>query len=467
MHTRAIKKYVLLSFMLVLFLLCLALAFVLLSNSKIVSVCATALDLSDVPNITISLKYQGHCFIYNSNEHIPNITNFLQERTLQKHNRTGTNSQRASTLDFMINNRIPISDAFCFMFFDWQNYFDKVLKTVNIEPRDATLKFLPHKAPYFEITKERVGYKLNKDEVLRTIVDELYKTNRVELELKPQVLLPNVYATELNKLTSKLSSFSTSYASSGSARKQNIRLALQNFDGMQVGPKQTVSFNNITGRRTKENGYKEAHIILEREYVDAVGGGVCQASTTLYNALLLARLQIDEVHSHSLPSSYVDLGFDAMVNYGTSDLRFTNPFDTPIFIRVECGANNVKVEIYGHNYAQNLKVKRVSEVISRISPPNDKIVVDMEGEFLDKVEFKDEWFYKKTPKDGFKVKAYLEYYNGDKLVKRKNIRTVTYQPQQGIKVYGAKNRPKEENVDQEFLQTLGNILGKDKNVCYN
>ena len=67
MHTRAIKKYVLLSFMLVLFLLCVALAFVLLSNSKIVSVCATALDLSDVPNITISLKYQGHCFIYNSN----------------------------------------------------------------------------------------------------------------------------------------------------------------------------------------------------------------------------------------------------------------------------------------------------------------------------------------------------------------------------------------------------------------
>ena len=156
-----------------------------------------------------------------------------------------------------------------------------------------------------------------------------------------------------------------------------------------------------------------------------------------------------------------------MVNYGTSDLRFTNPFDTPIFIRVECGANNVKVEIYGHNYAQNLKVKRVREVISRISPPNDKIVVDMEGEFLDKVEFKDEWFYKKTPKDGFKVKAYLEYYNGDKLVKRKNIRTVTYQPQQGIKVYGAKNRPKEESVDQEFLQTLGNILGKNKNTCYN
>ena len=461
MSTDAFKKYAIAFCVILTLVLCLTLAFILLSSCKIVSVCASALDLSDIPNITINLKYHGHNFVYNSSEHIPNVTNFLQERTLHKHNRTGTHVERATVIDCMVNNRIPIRDAFCYMFFDWQEYFDKVLGVVNIEPKDAELKFLPHQAPYFEITKERIGYKLNQDDVLRNIVTELYKTDNITLELTPKALLPNVYATNLKRLTSKLSSFSTSYASSSVARKHNVSLALSHFDGMRVAPKQTISFNNITGERTKERGYQEAHMILEHEYVDAVGGGVCQASTTLYNALLLARLDIDEVHSHSLPSSYVDLGFDAMVNFGTSDLRFTNPYDTPIFIRVECNNKTVKVEIFGQNYAQNIKIKRVNEIISRISPPIDKVEVDAQGEYLDKIQYKDEWLYKKQPKDGFKVKAYLEYYKDGKLLKRKSIRTVTYQPQQGIKIYGAKNRPKLENIDSDFLQTLGNILGKN------
>ena len=420
---------------------------------------AADIKTQEVPNICITLNYNGHSFIYNSNNYLPKVYNFLQQRGLQKNNRTGSHLQRAKTIEFMVKNKIPIEDAFSYMFFGWQDFFSGVVKSIDKPPVDATLTFNANTTPCFIVTHEQVGYKLNKNEVLHNILSAMHKTDCIVLNLKPKKLLPAVYHDELIKQTQLLSSFSTSYQHSTIDRKTNIKLALKNFNGLKVLPKQTISFNQTTGKRTESAGYRQAHMILDGEYIDAVGGGVCQASTTLYNALLLAGVQIDEVHSHSLPSSYIDLGFDAMVNYGTSDLRFTNQFETPIYLRVCCLEDKVIVEVYGQNYSQNVKIKRVSQVISTIPPPNDKIIVDTGGEYINQVEYSDEWFYKKTAKPGYKVKAFLEYYKNNILVKRKCIKTVTYKSQQGIKIYGAKNR-KPEFIDDEFLETLGNILGK-------
>ena len=421
---------------------------------------ATSLELGDIPNISITLNYNGHSFVYNSNQHLPQVCNFVQQRALQKNNRTGTHKQRAKIIDFMVNNKVPINDAFCYMFFDWQKYFDNVVKSVEKQPIDATLSFTPNIQPCFKVTHEQVGYKLNKEKVLCNILGAMHNTDKIVIDLQPQKLLPNVYYSELIKQTDCLSRFSTSYQYSTPDRKNNIKLALKNFNGMQILPNQSVSFNKTTGKRTEQSGYKNAHMILEGEYVDAIGGGVCQASTTLYNALLLAGVQIDEVHSHSLPSSYINLGFDAMVNYGTSDLCFTNQFKTPIFLKVKCLDDNVMVEVYGQNYSQNVSIKRVSEIVSTIPPPNDKIIVDIQGEYKNNVLYKDEWFYKKAPKPGYKVKAFLEYYVNDVLLKRKCIKTVTYKAQQGIKIYGAQNRNAPQLLNDKFLETLGNILGK-------
>ena len=420
---------------------------------------AANIDLGDIPNISITLKYQGHSFVYNSNQHMPNITNFIQQRTFQKNSRTGTYLERANMIDKMIGCRLPINDAFCYMFGGWQEYFDSVKKAVNFAPQDATLAFNPNASPCFKLNREVVGYKLDEKAVLCNILDCMHSTDNIVLDLHPKQLLPNIYYADLIKQTNKLSSFATSYQTSSQNRKNNICLALKNFNGMQVMPHQTVSFNNTTGERTTSKGYKEAHMILDSEYIDAVGGGVCQASTTLYNALLLAGVKIDEVHAHSLPSSYISLGFDAMVNYGTSDLRFTNQYDTPIYLRVVCNTQSVRVEVYGQNYSQNTKIKQKTEILATIPPPNDKIIVDDAGEYIDKVEYKDEYFYKQEARNGYKVKSYLEYYTNNKLQKRKLIRTTTYKPKQGIKVYGAKNRPSQDSLNNDFLQTLSNILG--------
>ena len=438
--------------------LCLCLAALMLITENVLLICTSAVNAGDVPNVCITLKYGGNQFVYNSCEHIPNITNFMQERTMHKNNRTKNHEKRAETIESMVMHNIPIQDAFVYMFYDFKQFFEGVVNKIDVVPKDATLTFNPNAQNYFSITKEIVGYKLNKEVALKQILKELYNTDDVVVELKPEVLKPKVFHKDLVLQTSKLSSFSTSYATSGEDRKHNIQLALSNFNGLKVLPYQTISFNAITGVRNAQKGYRDAHIILDGEYVDAVGGGVCQASTTLYNALLLAGAKINEVHSHTLPSSYVGLGFDAMVNFGTSDLVFTNPFETPLFIKAYCTNQNVCVQVFGQDYSKGVKIKRVSKTLATIPPPNDKIIVDDAGEFLDFVEYKDESFYKKSPKNGFKVKAYLEYCKNGEVLKTETLRTVTYKPQQGIKVFGAKNRP-QEYIDEKFLQTLGNILG--------
>src|SRR5699024_1062257 len=117
-----------------------------------------------------------------------------------------------------------------------------------------------------------------------------------------------------------------------------------------------------TGPRTKENGYENANIIIDGNYVSGTGGGVCQASTTLYNALLLANMEILSVHHHSLPASYVPLSFDAMVIEGYADLIFKNTSNSPIFIKTICDENNVTVEIYGKSLEDNMQIKTRTEL---------------------------------------------------------------------------------------------------------
>ena len=135
---------------------------------------------------------------------------------------------------------------------------------------------------------------------------------------------PSGTIEDLKQKTILRSKFSTNYSKSTENRKSNVRTALGAFNGQIIMPEQEVSFNEITGARTKENGYKPANIILNGVYVQGSGGGVCQASTTLYNALLLSNIEILEVSKHSLPASYVPLALDAMVSEGISDLKFKN-----------------------------------------------------------------------------------------------------------------------------------------------
>ena len=126
----------------------------------------------------------------------------------------------------------------------------------------------------------------------------------------------------------------------------NIALALKRCSTV-VMPGETFSYNKATGPRTISNGFQNASVIVSGTYQDAPGGGVCQGSTTLFNAALLSGLDITQVRNHSKTSSYVPRGRDAMVNDSDSDFKFTNNFNHPVYISAYAGGGQASVKIYG------------------------------------------------------------------------------------------------------------------------
>ncbi|MEG1395001.1 MAG: VanW family protein, partial [Clostridia bacterium] len=112
----------------------------------------------------------------------------------------------------------------------------------------------------------------------------------------------------------KISTFCTSFVTSGESRSHNIALATSNFSWRTVGDKEEVSFNKIVGARREDRGYAIGKVIFDGEYINGVGGGVCQVSSTLYNAWIRANLGVISARAHSLPTSYCELSQDATVS---------------------------------------------------------------------------------------------------------------------------------------------------------
>ena len=222
-----------------------------------------------------------------------------------------------------------------------------------------------------------------------------------------------------------IASFYTYYGDSGANRKHNVGLASSLIDGTILNPEEEFSFNDVVGSRTEERGFKTAYIIKDGEFVEGVGGGVCQVSSTLYNAVLLADLTVSRVQAHSLPVSYVAPSFDAMVSSG-SDFRFVNTLSAPITIKMVADGKYVRCSIYG---VKGRKVSRRSETIEVM--PFETIYRDDENILLG------EESVESNGMAGIKSRGYLEYESGGK-VTSVLIRTDSYAPQKRVVLKGTK-----------------------------
>ncbi|MGN0814303.1 MAG: VanW family protein [Candidatus Coproplasma sp.] len=182
--------------------------------------------------------------------------------------------------------------------------------------------------------------------------------------------------------TVKISAFSTYFDGSNLPRTANIRLASSKINGTVLLPGESFSFNDIVGARTLSNGFQFAKIISGGEFVDGVGGGVCQVSTTVYNAAVLAGMQITEYHPHSLQVSYVAPSRDAMVSGTYFDLKFTNTAKTPVYVRMNADFSGVYCTFYGTD--DGIKRTFFSKKVGEIAPPEDRIVEGDEDKIIAK-----------------------------------------------------------------------------------
>lgn len=224
--------------------------------------------------------------------------------------------------------------------------------------------------------------------------------------------------------------FCTNFSNSGFERKNNIKVAMAAFDGVALNAGECLSFNKTTGSRVKERGYMEAKIISGGTFTNGYGGGVCQVSTTLYNACLLAGLEILKVSNHSLPVSYVEPSFDAMVNSGSSDLVICNNTSGKIIITASNKNDICKFKIFGEK--NKYCIKRRYEKTKIIPHESDEIRTDYENFSNLNLEVGESQRISYA-KDGFCSNGYLDYFdeNGN-LTMSEKIRSNTYGATKGV-----------------------------------
>lgn len=195
------------------------------------------------------------------------------------------------------------------------------------------------------------GYGLDENLLLQT----LKKGARHYVELPMTALLPKVKEEDLEGME-LLAEFSTSLMGSSPSRIENVRKAVSAIDGTLLGPRERFSFNERVGPRISERGYKIAPVMVRGELVPGVGGGVCQVSTTLYNVVLLAGLEVERRGHHARPVKYVPPGRDATVVWGYTDLVFSNDKDYPIYIQGEVKGKRLIFRIFGRKEFEEVKV---------------------------------------------------------------------------------------------------------------
>ncbi len=308
---------------------------------------------------------------------------------------------------------------------------DALKLDVDCAPVDSTIKFEPEARPMFTISKEKNGFELIEERLYQEIYYSLRRNAQVKITVIPKILHPSVTALDNIRATSLRSRFSTDYSCSIDERKHNIKLALSKINGAVLMPGEEFSFNKTVGRRTERNGFKTAKIIVKGEYVDGLGGGVCQASTTLYNGAIRADLEITQVRSHSLTSSYVPASFDAMVNSGSSDLKFKNNSLSPVFIRAFGTESYAQVEFYGA--ALPYRISTESVIISKTDAPPDSEVVDTAYKYVTPDAIPGSKLRVQYSHGGVKSEGYLIYTNfAGKVIEKRLIRKDSYNPCSGI-----------------------------------
>lgn len=230
--------------------------------------------------------------------------------------------------------------------------------------KDATIS---KTADGFKITEEQEGETVDIKKTISSLKKYLNEKWKYT-DFKKKVILkketPSVKAADLESIQDKLGSFSTD--AGGGTRWQNLKTGVGKFDGLVIMPGEEVSAYGVTGPYDEEHGYVAAGSYENGQVVDTFGGGICQVSSTLYNALLNAEIEIVKRYPHSMLVSYVEPSKDAAIAAGIKDLVFKNNYETPIFIKGEIDSNNqLNITIYGkETRPENREVKYESEIIS-------------------------------------------------------------------------------------------------------
>lgn len=309
------------------------------------------------------------------------------------------------------------------------------------------------KWPPFSYTDDIPGQTLDitgLNERICTMVDTLVSGDVV---LSPTPVQATITRAQLEAQIVKLSSYETTVGKSGEyaeARAENVRLGTEKFNHLVIRAGESVSFNKVAGKRTVANGYQQALEIAYGNYVLGTGGGICQVSSTLYNAVVNAGLTVNKRTPHAIPSSYVEKGLDATVSDDRYDFVFSNNTNSDIYIETEFvkvkGYYHSRFTIYGRPDPNGYTYKLVSQVVETIPLPEPTYEKDTTGEH---VFYDDETAVKSSGREGYIVDVYLVTMDSKGLeISREKKYTDTYKA--SAPVYWIGVNPHETPIPEGF-----------------
>lgn len=207
------------------------------------------------------------------------------------------------------------------------------------------------------------GIEVDIQPTLAALPGEWQPMEDIDIKIAVQEIEPGIKESDLRGM-GEISSFSTWYNPGQTDRSHNVVLAARALNNTMVTAGEAFSFNKRVGPRLAEKGYRDALVIVGDRYEQGLAGGICQVSSTLYNACLLAGLEIIERHNHNLAVAYVPLGQDATVSYGAQDFRFRNNLGDPVYIWAQAGGGKVTMKIYGNlKHRQNIRVSHIVDQV--------------------------------------------------------------------------------------------------------
>lgn len=253
----------------------------------------------------------------------------------------------------------------------------KKAKKFLAKKKDATIT---RKDGKFVITKQVDGvdidFEANADKLAEVFSKKDWNHKSVVFPMDYTLDKAKHTKKELSAIKDVLGTFTTSYAGSASGRCANVENGASLINGTLLYPGDSFSVYSKVAPFTADNGYHLAGSYSNGQTVQTYGGGICQVSTTLYNAVLRAELNVTERSNHSMTVHYVPLSADAAISGTDKDLKFTNNLDHPVYIQGVAGGSSITFTIYGKEYrASNRKVEYVSETVSTRGP-SEKVIKD-------------------------------------------------------------------------------------------
>lgn len=296
---------------------------------------------------------------------------------------------------------------------------DKIYGEVYCVPEDAYYVKEP-----FQIFPEKDGidFAISLEEAKNIVAKSSTQECAIPLKFTPAKKTINDIGTEA--FPYMISSYTTKYDASNINRSGNLKIAAEKINGTVLMPGEEFSFNEVVGKRTIEEGYKNAKIYQNGQVVDGLAGGICQISSTLYNAVLLANLEVTVRRNHSYTATYVPAGRDATVVYGTQDFKFKNSRTYPIKIEANVANGIVAFNIHG--------IKEEVEYEIKIIPVTTK-TIPYQTEYVPTPGLAPgQQVVKQAGHSGYNVTTYIQRRIGGTVISKDIISNDTYNPMKAI-----------------------------------